>query len=89
VFPIGLIDANKLGLLIDELNAPVNAMQAQGQTTYEDLCAARVARVSTASTFALTSFDYLKRTAHELREPARFTALRTEAFYPQMQKLFA
>ena len=88
VFPIGLMDTHKLGILISELNAPVNAMQAQGQMTYEDLCAARVARVSTAATFALTSFDYLSRTARELLEPARFTAMRTEAVYPQMQKLF-
>jgi 2-methylisocitrate lyase-like PEP mutase family enzyme len=89
VFPIGLIDAKKLGMLVGELNSPVNAMQAQGQTTYGMFCTAGVARVSTASMFALTNFDCLCRAARDLAEPSRFAAMRTEATYPQMQNLFA
>ena len=89
VFPIGLLDVKNLAMLVGELNSPVNAMQSQGQTTYEMYCAAGVARVSTASILALTNFDYLCRAARDLADPSRFTAMRTEATYPQMQNLFA
>lgn len=88
VFPIGLFDAEKLRVLVNELKAPVNAMQSQGRTTYEMFCAAQVARVSMASTLVLTSFDHLNKVAQELAEPSRFAAMRAESNYLQMQKIF-
>lgn len=89
VFPIALRDPQKLAALVRELNAPVNAIHPQGQLTGEQLRATGVARVSTASTLALSCFDRLRQTALELRNPLQFAAIKAETSYAQLQAAFA
>jgi 2-methylisocitrate lyase-like PEP mutase family enzyme len=89
VYPIGLRDPVKVAALVRELNAPVNAMHPQSQAAYDELCKTGVARISTASLFALACFDQLQTVASELSDPAKFGALKASTTYQQVQTLFA
>ena len=88
VYPIGLADIHLIGQLTTELRAPVNIMLRPGAPTLDELRAAGVARVSTATGPALLAAGVLMSSIVTLRETGSAEHFASAFTYPRMQKLF-
>ncbi len=88
VYPIGLADIHLIGQLTAELRSPVNIMVRPGAPTLNELRAAGVARVSTATGPALLTAGVLMSSIVTLRETGSAEHFASPFTYPRMQKLF-
>jgi len=88
VYPIGLADIHLIGQLTAELRSPVNIMVRPGAPTLNELRAAGVARVSTATGPALLTAGVLMSSIVKLKETGSAEHFASPFTYPRMQKLF-
>lgn len=82
IFPIGL------GALVKALDAPINVAARPGMSGLAELARFGVARVSTATRFAILALSALERAVKELRESGRFESLGAALAHADMQRLF-
>lgn len=89
VYPIGLSDLALIGRLVSQVSAPVNIVGRRGTPSIQQLQAAGVARVSTATTPAVFMAGVLEEAMTKLIQSGSFDHFTSTYDYARLQKLFA
>ncbi|HET6546763.1 MAG TPA: isocitrate lyase/phosphoenolpyruvate mutase family protein [Rhodanobacteraceae bacterium] len=88
IYPIGVADAATIAALVKAIDAPINVGARPGVPGVAELAGLGVARVSTATRFALVALSAVEGAAKELLEGGRFECLVSRLGHADMQRLF-
>ncbi len=88
IYPIGLGDPAVLAALIRTIDAPVNVGARPGMPGLAELARIGVARVSTATRFAVIALGAVDQAAQAMRESGGFDSLASSLSHADVQQLF-